>query len=77
VLAALVGNDRMPAHQSAPELDLSATYHLKAVGCEQHAEHATDQAAVLEWGQLAVQLHSMADQAAAMSADLSRGDVFE
>jgi hypothetical protein len=78
VLAALVGNDRMPAaHQSAPELDLSATYHLKAVGCEQHAERATDQAAVLEWGQLAVQLHSMADQAAAMSADLSRGDVFE
>jgi hypothetical protein len=51
VLAALVGNDRMPAaHQSAPELDLSATYHLKAVGCEQHAEHATDQAAVTGMG---------------------------
>jgi hypothetical protein len=67
----------MSAHQSAPELDLSATYHLKAVGCEQQAEHATDQATVLEWGQLAVQWHSMADQDAAMSADLSRVDFFE
>jgi hypothetical protein len=67
----------MSAHQSAPELDLSATYHLKAVGCEQQAEHATEQATEQEWRQLAVQWHSIADQAAAMSADLSRVDFFE
>jgi hypothetical protein len=67
----------MPAHQCAPEFDLSATYHLKAVGCEQHAEHTTDIAAEREWRQLALQWHSMADQAAAMSADLSRVDYFE
>ena len=75
VPAALAGNDRMSAHQIAPGLDLSATYHLKAAGCEQQAEHATDQATEQEWRQLAVQWRSMADQAAAMSADL-RGSIF-
>jgi hypothetical protein len=67
----------MPAYQSVPELDLSAKYHLKAVGCEQQAEHATDQTTEQEWRQLAIQWHSMADQATAMSADLSRVDVLE
>jgi hypothetical protein len=65
----------MPAYQSTPEFDLSATYHLKAVACEQQAEHATDQATEQEWRQLAVRWHSMADQGAAMSADLSWADL--
>jgi hypothetical protein len=39
----------MPAYQSTPEFDLYATYHLKAVRCEQQAEHATDQATEQEW----------------------------
>jgi hypothetical protein len=64
----------MPAFQSVPEFDLSAKYHLKAVGCEQQAEHATDQAAEQEWRQLAAQWHSMADQAATLSGNSSRVD---
>jgi hypothetical protein len=64
----------MPAFQSSTELDLSAKYHLKAVGCEQQAEHATDQTTEQEWRQLAAQWHSMADQAAALSGDASRAD---
>jgi hypothetical protein len=43
----------MPAYQSIPELDLSAKYHLKAIGCEHQAKHATDQATEQEWRQLA------------------------
>jgi hypothetical protein len=66
----------MPVHQSVPEVDLSAKYHLKAVGCEQQAEHATSQTTEQEWRQLAVQWHSMADQAATLSADASRSYVF-
>ena len=49
----------MPAFQSVPDFDLSAKYHLKAVGCEQQAEHATDQTTEQEWRQLAAQcLHT-------------------
>jgi hypothetical protein len=66
----------MPAYQSTPEFNLSAKYHLKAVGCEQQAEHATDQITEQEWRQLAVLWHSMADQAATMSAGSSRADFF-
>jgi hypothetical protein len=66
----------MPAFQSIPEFDLSAKYHLKAVGCEQQAEHATDQTTEQEWRQLAAQWHSMADQAATMSAGSSQADFF-
>jgi hypothetical protein len=71
---ALVENVRMPAYQSIPELDLSAKYHLKAIGCEHQAKHATDQATEQEWRHLAIQWHSMADQAATMSDDSSRAD---
>ena len=67
----------MPAYQSAPEIDLSEKYRVKAVGCEQQAKHATDQAAGQEWRQLAAQWHSMADQAATMSSgETSRADLF-
>jgi hypothetical protein len=66
----------MPAFQSIPEFDLSAKYHLKAIGCEQQAEHATDQTTEQEWRQLAAQWHSMAYQAATMSADSSQADFF-
>jgi hypothetical protein len=66
----------MPAYQSVPEFDLSERYHLKAVGCEQQAEHATDQTTEQEWRQLAAQWHSMANQAATMSGDASRADLF-
>ena len=64
----------MPAFQSTPEFDLSAKYHLKAVRCEQQAEHATDQTSEQEWRQLAAQWHSMADQATVLSGDASRAD---
>jgi len=64
----------MPAFQSTPEFDLSAKYHLRAVGCERQAEHATDQTSEQEWRQLAAQWHSMADQATVLSGDASRAD---
>lgn len=66
----------MPAYQSTAEFDLSAKYHLKAIGCEQRAKQATDQTTEQEWRQLAVQWHSMADQAAAGPTDSSRVDLF-
>jgi hypothetical protein len=40
------------------------------------AEHATDQTTEQEWRQLAAQWHSMADQAATMSAGSSQADFF-
>jgi cell division protein FtsL len=64
----------MPAFQSTPEFDLSAKYHLRAVGCERQAEHATDQTTEQEWRELAAQWHSMADQATVLSGDASRAD---
>jgi hypothetical protein len=39
----------MPAYQSIRELDSSQKYHLQALGCEQQAEHATDQTTEREW----------------------------
>jgi hypothetical protein len=66
----------MPAYQSTAELALSEKYHLKAVGCERQAEQATNQTTEQEWRQLAVQWHSMADQAATGPADPSRADSF-
>jgi hypothetical protein len=66
----------MPAYQSTAEFELSAKYHLKAVGCEQQAKQATDQTTEQEWRQLAVQWHSMADQAATMSAGSSMAELF-
>jgi hypothetical protein len=66
----------MPAFQSIPEFDLSAKYHLKAVGCEQQAAHATDHTTEQEWRELAAQWHSMADQAATLSGAASRVDSF-
>jgi hypothetical protein len=59
----------MPAFQSIPELDISAKYHLKAIGCEQHADHATDQATEHAWRVLAAQWHAMAGRAAQLSGD--------
>ncbi|MGZ5874503.1 MAG: hypothetical protein ACXWKP_20575 [Bradyrhizobium sp.] len=64
----------MPAFQSVPEFELSEKYHLKAVGCEKCAEHASDQTTEHEWQELATQWHSMADQAARMSDDASLDD---
>jgi hypothetical protein len=64
----------MPAFQSIPEFELFAQYHLKALGCEQQAEHATDQTTEQEWRQLAAQWHSMADQAATLSGEALRVD---
>jgi hypothetical protein len=51
---------------------LSEKYHLKAVGCEKCAEHASDQTTEQEWQELAAQWHSMADQAAKMLSDASQ-----
>jgi hypothetical protein len=66
----------MPAFQSTSEVGLSAKFHMKAVGCEQQAGHATDQTIEQEWRQLAAQWHSMADQAATLAAEASRVDSF-
>jgi hypothetical protein len=57
----------MPAYQSVREFALSEKYHLKAVGCEKCAEHASDQTTEQEWQELATQWHSLAEQAAQMS----------
>jgi hypothetical protein len=65
----------MPAYQSLIEFDLSQRYHLKAAGCEQHAEQATDHATEQEWRQLAAQWHSRADQAATMLGDASGTEI--
>lgn len=62
----------MPAYQDTPKFNLSAKYQLKADGCEQQAERATDQTTEREWRKLAAQWHSMADQAAARSGETSR-----
>jgi hypothetical protein len=75
VLPPFQGSGRMPAYQSLPELDLSAKYHLKAVGCEHQAGQATDQATEQQWRELAAQWLSMADQAATMSGDASRAEL--
>ena len=64
VLPAFSGSGNMPAYQSVPEFDLSRKYHLKAAGCEQCAERASDPITEQEWQDLATQWHSMADQAA-------------
>jgi hypothetical protein len=64
----------MPAHQSAADFSLTEKYHIKAVGCEQQAEHATDRTTEQEWRQLAAQWHSMADQAATVSGEASHAD---
>jgi hypothetical protein len=64
----------MPAFQSITDFDLSAKYHLKAVGCEQQAEHATDQTTEQEWRQLAAQWYLMADQVAQLSSEAALAD---
>jgi hypothetical protein len=66
----------MPAFQSIAEFGLSAKYHLKAMGCEQQAEHATDRATKQAWRQLSAQWRAMADQAATMSGDASEANPF-
>jgi hypothetical protein len=62
----------MPAFQSVPEFDLYEKYHLKAVGCEKCAVHASDRSTEQAWQELAAQWHSMADQAAKMPGDASQ-----
>ena len=62
----------MPAFQSVPDLGLSRKYHLKAIGCEICAEHATNLTTEQQWHGLAVQWHSMADQAAKILGDGSQ-----
>jgi hypothetical protein len=64
----------MPAYQSVPEFDLSEKYHLKGIGCEKCAAEASDQTTEQEWQELAAQWHSMADQAAKMSAEASQNE---
>jgi hypothetical protein len=66
----------MPVFQSVPDPGLSRRYHLKAVGCEQRAEHATDIATEQQWHDLATQWHAMADRAATV-ADQVEQDEFE
>jgi hypothetical protein len=56
----------MPAFLSVAEFGLPAKYHLKAIGCEQQAGRATDQATEQAWRELSLQWHAMADQAAKM-----------
>ena len=69
----------MPVFQSFPDPGLFRKYHLKAVGCEQSAEHATDLATEEQWHELATQWHAMADRAAktADQADQAELEEFE
>ena len=64
----------MPTFQSVPELGLSRKYLLKAVRCEECAEHASDLTTGQQWHELAMQWHSMADQAAKLSDEVSQND---
>jgi len=68
---ALLGSGRMPAFQSVPDFSLSRKYHLKAVECAKCAEQASDIATEEQWHELAMQWHSMADQAAKLPGDAS------
>lgn len=65
----------MPVFQSFPDHRLSRKYHLKAIGCEQSAERATDLATKQQWHELATQWHAMADRAEKMAGQLA--DEFE
>jgi hypothetical protein len=58
----------MPVFQSVPDLGLFRKYHMKAVGREKCAEHASDLTTAHQWHELATQWHSMADQAAKICA---------
>jgi len=53
----------MPAFQRVTDFSLSRKYHLKAVGCEECAEHASDPTSQQQWHELATQWHLMADEA--------------
>jgi hypothetical protein len=64
----------MPAFQSVPVFGLPAKYHLKAIGCEQQAEHATDQATERAWRELSVQWHAMAGQAGTLPREALEAD---
>jgi hypothetical protein len=75
VLPPFLWRGTMPAFQSVPDLGLSRKYHLKAIGCEICAEHATDLTTEQQWHGLAVQWHSMADQAAKMSKEASQDEL--
>jgi hypothetical protein len=66
----------MPAFLSVPDLGLSRKYHLKAVGCEKCAEHASDLSTEQQWHELATQWHSMADRAAKTAGEAAQ-DEFE
>lgn len=66
----------MPVFQSFPDHGLSRRYHLKAVGCEQSAEQATDLATEQQWHELATQWHAMADGAEKTAGRLAQ-DEFE
>ena len=62
----------MPVFQSVSEPELSQKYRLNAIGCERQAKRASNQATEQRWLDLAVQWHSMADQAAKMPGGASR-----
>lgn len=66
----------MPVFQSVSDHGLSRKYHLKAVGCERSAEHATDLATERQWHELATQWRAMADRAEKMAGQLTL-DEFE
>ena len=44
-------------------------YRTKALACERHAEEANDRTIKLQWEELAIQWHYMANQAARLAAD--------
>jgi len=62
----------MPVFQSVSEPELSQKYRLNAIGCERQAKRASNPATEQRWLALAVQWHSMADQAAKMPGGASR-----
>jgi hypothetical protein len=62
----------MPVFQSVSKPELSQKYRLNAIGCERQAKRASNHATEQRWLELAVQWHSMADQAAKMPGGTSR-----
>jgi hypothetical protein len=59
----------MPAYQSVAKFDLPRKYRMKAAGCEQCAQIASDPPTGQQWRELAAQWRSMASQAAQVIRD--------
>jgi hypothetical protein len=53
----------------------SRVYRLRAVACEQRASQATDPALKRDWGELGIEWHLLANEAAQAAGDDGQIDV--